>query len=455
MPLTLSGPVVHRTPPSVLLLCLACLIFESYDVTAFGATVPFLLADSGWGITVAQAGVLGSLTPVGMLVGAASAGLLTDRWGRRRLIHASLALFSVAMIASGLVPGVALFGIARFVVGIGVGGILPSAAALVYEYAPAGRRNVNSAIAHSGLGLGTALAALTAAVLAPSLGFRVVYLVGGAAGLVVLSLAMPLLPESLVLLRGRGRVAEAERWAQRLGLDPALATARPEQSEGAGPGRSTQSRFALLFTARYRTLTLLFSVATFLSLLVLFGIYTWLPQLMRSTGYEVGSALTFLVVLGIGTAVGPLFLGRVADRIGSRPTIAASFLLAVIGISALSQPLPGWLLYSAVVLAGIGTVGTQILLNMLIASRYPVQVRATAIGFALSAGRIGGILGPVFGSLLLTAHLPTTTLFLAFAAPAVLGALIVAVIPRAVAEPAPDPVAVTAPRVEGADRPTR
>jgi len=430
---TPSGPVVHRTPPSVLLLCLACLVFEAYDVTAFGATVPFLLDDSGWGLTVAQAGVLGSLTPVGMLVGAVSAGLLTDRWGRRRLILASLALFSAAMILCGFAPGVAVFGIARFVVGIGVGGILPSVAALVYEYSAQGRRNVNSAIAHSGLGLGTALAALTAAVLAPSLGFRVVYLVGGAAGLVVLPLAVRMLPESLVLLRSRGRTAEAQRWVQRLGLDPELATAPVTEPEPAGRGR-----FALLFSARYRTLTLLFSVATFLSLLVLFGIYTWLPQLMRSAGYEVGSALTFLVVLGIGTAVGPLVIGRVADRIGSRPTIVASFLLAVVGISLLSQPLPGWLLYGAVVLAGVGTVGTQILLNMFIASRYPVHVRATAIGFALSAGRIGAILGPVFGSLLLTAQLPTTALFLAFAAPAVLGAIVISTVPHAAVDPVPD-----------------
>ena len=186
------------------MLCLACLVFEAYDVTAFGATVPFLLDDSGWGLTVAHAGVLGSLTPVGMLVGAVSAGLLTDRWGRRRLILASLALFSAAMILCGFAPGVAVFGIARFVVGIGVGGILPSVAALVYEYSAQGRRNVNSAIAHSGLGLGTALAALTAAVLAPSLGFRVVYLVGGAAGLVVLPLAVRMLPESLVCCAAGG-----------------------------------------------------------------------------------------------------------------------------------------------------------------------------------------------------------------------------------------------------------
>lgn len=425
-----SGPVVHKTPLSVLLLCLACLIFEGYDALAYGATLPFVLTEHEWGVTVAQAGILGSLTPIGMLIGAGSAGLLTDRLGRRRVTLTSTALFSAAMLLCGIAPGVTLFAVGRILVGFGVGGILPSVAALVYEYSDPGRRNVNSAISYAGIGAGGALAALVTALFAPDYGFRLVYLIGGAAGLLVLPLAIRLLPESLALLRSQGRVEQAVRWTRRLGLDPTLATATAD-----GAAEPATRRFALLFAPRFRTLTLLFSAATFVSLLVLFGIYTWLPQLMRSAGYPLGSALTFLVVLGLGTAVGPLIVGRIADRVGSRPTAAASFLLAVVGIALLSQPLPGLLRYIAVVLAGVGTIGTQILLNVFIASRYPVDARATAIGFALSTGRIGGILGPIFGSLLLAAQLSTTASFLAFAAPALLGAIIVAAIPRQTAEP--------------------
>ncbi|GAA4897666.1 MFS transporter [Actinomycetospora straminea] len=434
-------PTIPRTPTSVLLLCLACMTLEGYDVIAYGAALPFLLADRAWALTVAQAGVLGSLTPIGMLVGAVTVGLLTDRLGRRRLILVSTTVFSLAMILCGVAPGVTLFAVGRLLVGLGVGGVLPSIAALVYEYSAPGRHHLNTALAFAGVGVGGLLAAVVAAVWGPDLGFRVVFLVGGLAALVVLPAAVRFLPESLVHLRSRGQLDAARRWVDRLGLPPALATADDRATATGDAGRG---RLAVLFGRGHATQTLLFCLATFASLLVLFGLYTWLPQLMRSAGYEVGSALTFLVVLNVGTAVGPLLVGRIADRVGSRPATVGSFLLAVVGIAALSQPLPALVLYVAVVLAGVGTVGTQILINVFIASRYPVHARATAIGTALSVGRLGGILGPVYGGLLLAAELPISVLFYAFAGPALLGAVAILLVPRRTRTTGPERVAADA-----------
>ena len=434
-----------RTPLPVLLLCLACMTLEGYDVIAYGAALPFMLAEGTWGMTVAQAALLGALTPIGMLVGAIAVGVLTDVVGRRRLILASVTVFSLAMLLCAAAPGMGVFAVARLLVGLGVGGVLPSIAALVYEYSPPQRRNVNTALAFAGVGTGGALAAVVAATVVPHTSFRVEYLIGGVAALLVLPVALRMLPESLVYLRAAGRHDEAERWARRLRLDPALAAApaaatpAPGGSTGRAPGR-----LGALLTEGRAPATVLFCLVTFASLLVLFGLYTWLPQLMRSAGYELGSALTFLIVLNLGTAVGPLVIGRVADRIGSKPAIAGSFLLAVLGITLLSRPLPIGLLYGAVVLAGVGTVGTQILINVFVASRYPVGLRATAIGTALSVGRLGGILGPLYGGLLLSAQLPTAWLFYAFAAPAVAGAVLVALVPR------PRPAPQAAPEARGA-----
>lgn len=189
------------------------------------------------------------------------------------------------------------------------------------------------------------------------------YLVGGFAAVVVLPLAVRYLPESLLYLRVTGRGEDARRWIARLRLDPALAeTATDDVGSGPGTGRGL-GRIAVLFSRRYALTTILFCLTTFASLLVLFGLYTWLPQLMRSAGYELGSALTFLIVLNLGTAVGPLVIGCIADRVGSRPATAGSFVLAIVGIAVLSYPLPIVLLYAAVVLAGVGTVGTQILIK--------------------------------------------------------------------------------------------
>ncbi|MFF5988562.1 MFS transporter [Prauserella flavalba] len=411
----------------MLLLCLACMTLEGYDVIAYGAALPFMLADGSWQLTVAQASLLGTLTPIGMLAGAILVGLLTDLVGRRRLIIASVTVFSAAMLLCALAPGVPLFALGRILVGLGVGGVLPSIAALVYEFSPPRRRNLNTALAFAGVGTGGALAAVVAAVVVPAAGFRAEYLIGGLAALVVLPLAVRYLPESLVFLHATGRHDALRRWTTRLRLDAGVvapAKAAGEPATGAG-------RLSVLFSRDHAVATVLFCLTTFASLLVLFGLYTWLPQLMRSAGYELGSALTFLIVLNLGTAVGPLFVGRLADRIGSQRAIAGSFLLAVAGIVVLSSPLPIVLLYAAVVLAGVGTVGTQILINVFVASRYPVHVRATAIGTALSVGRLGGILGPLYGGMLLSAQLPTAWLFYAFAAPALVGAVLVTLVPRA------------------------
>jgi AAHS family benzoate transporter-like MFS transporter len=399
-PFPMSAPT--RTPPSVLWICLACMTADGYDVVSYGAVLPTLLADAGWGLTVPQAGLLGSLTPVGMLVGAMVVGLLTDLAGRRRLVLASVAIFSLAMVLCAIAPGVTLFGIGRLLVGFGVGGIVPSVTALVFEYSAPRRRNLHTAVAFAGIGIGGAASAVVAAAVVPAFGFRAAFLVGGVVGLAILPLAMVFLPESVAHLRAAGREDDPRRWAGRL---------------------------TALFTGGRALMTVLFWVIAFVSLLVLFGLFTWLPHLMRTRGYELGSALIFLMVLNVGAAMGPLVMGLAADRVGSRVAAAASFLLAVVGIVVLSYRLPMPLLYGAVVMAGIGTVGAQTLVNVFIASRYPVQIRATAIGAALSVGRLGAILGPLYGGLLLSTGSPLQVLFVAFAAPAAIGAVLVTAMP--------------------------
>lgn len=424
---SLSPTASARTPIGVVLLGLACMTLEGYDVVSYGAALPYLLADPSWRVTVAEASLLGSLTPIGMLVGAIGAGVLTDRIGRRKLILVSVTLFSTAMLLSGLAPGVALFAVGRIVVGLGVGGVLPSVAALVFEFSPPRRRSLNVALSFAGVSVGGALAAVVAATVVPVAGFRAEFLLGGVAALLVLPAAVRWLPESLVYLRAMGRESQAQRWIARLRLDPAFAVASPSETDDNG----SRGRLATVLSRRYAVMTILFCLIAFASLLVLFGIYTWLPQLMRSVGYETGSALAFLLVLNLGTAVGSPLLAWLADRVGPKPVLVGAFLLAVVGIAVLSYPLPLVLLYVAVVFAGIGTVGTQVLINVFVAGRYPVQVRATAIGTALSVGRLGAILGPLYGGTLLAADLPTAWMFYGFAAPALAGAVLVALVPRA------------------------
>ena len=287
------------------------------------------------------------------------------------------------------------------------------------EYAPRGRRQLYNALMFAGYSVGGVLAAVLALVLVADQGWRVMFWIGVAPLVLVLPLAAAFLPESAAYLAGRGRRAEAEELAARYGatLDPAPATDAPT-----GP--------RVLFGPAYRTATLLFGAASFCGLPLVYGLNTWLPQIMREAGYPLGSALQFLLVLNVGAIVGAVGASALADRFGPKPVTAAAFLAATGCLLLLSQRLDTAVLLLAVAVAGLGSVGTQILLNGYVAVQYPAATRATALGWALGVGRAGAILGPLFGGWVLASGYGFEWNFYGFAVPAPAGALLIALVPR-------------------------
>ena len=117
----------------VLLLCFVTIVFDGYDLVVFGSTVPSILKFEDWGLTTAQAGMIGSLALVGMLIGTLSVGILTDRLGRRRIMLTSIAWFSICMLLTAFAPSAEVFGALRFLTGLGLGGVVPTCIALTVE----------------------------------------------------------------------------------------------------------------------------------------------------------------------------------------------------------------------------------------------------------------------------------------------------------------------------------
>jgi len=171
-------------------------------------------------------------------------------------------------------------------------------------------------------------------------------------------------------------------------------------------------------------------MASFCGLLLVYGLNTWLPEIMRASGYPLGSALSFLLVFNLGSVVGALLGGRLSDKHGAKPIILGSFALAAVCAAALSTN-PGQVaIYALIAVAGYGTIGTMHLINAHVTRSYPVNVRATGIGWALGVGRLGAILGPAVGGLIIDSSLGAGWNFYFFAVVAVLGAAAVAAFPR-------------------------
>lgn len=404
------------------LICWLALIADGFDLFAYGATLPGMIGQQPWNITAAQGGAVASLSLVGMLAGSLVAGTLTDILGRRRLFLFSVLLFSMAMLGCAVSPSFLLFGIFRFLTGVGVGGLLPTGVAMASEFAdPRYRSRILGAVL-TGPPVGGLLASVAAIYLVPAGHFRWVYAIGAFALVVVLPLALAKLPESPSYLRSKGRVDEANRIAATHGL-PIPAAARVHAPAAGSPVK-------LLFRPGYAAPTVGLWAVNLCSLLVSFGVSTWLPQIMRSAGYDIGSALTFLLVYNIGAIVGTLIASTVAERVGAKYLVLTGFAAAATALALLGTHPSTFVLMILIAITGFGGLGTQNMLNDHVAGFYPADARATGLGWALGVGRLGAIAGPAYGALFVAAGASVFVSALAFAGPALVGAAVMSTLPR-------------------------
>ena len=135
-------------------------------------------------------------------------------------------------------------------------------------------------------------------------------------------------------------------------------------------------------------------------------------------------------MFNVGAIIGTVVIAMAADRLGSKPVIVATFLLAAIAVTLLSLKLPTLLLYALVGLGGAGTIGTQAFINAYVSKHYPVQMGATALGWSLGIGRLGSVSAPLVLGLLVGSALGVAWNFYAIAIPGLLGAALIALVPR-------------------------
>ena len=433
---TLASRSPSRSALLVPVLCWLALTADGYDLFAYGATVPGLLAAPGWGATPASVGAVASLGLVGMLCGSLVAGTLTDLLGRRRLFAASVALFSLAMLGCGLAPSFGVFAAFRFVAGFGIGGLLPTAIALTSEFAaPEHRSRILGAVL-TGPPVGGLLASTASVALLAEHGFQLVYGLG-VLPLLLVPVALRLLPESPAYLRARGRTVEADRIAAVFGLPAPAAVPAPA-------GRRSPVR--TLFTDGMGPATIGIWIVTICSLLTLFGLSTWLPQIMRTAGYGLSSSVAFLLVYSAGGIVGTLVAAHLAQRLGAKAMVLTGFAAATTALALLAAQPPTAVVLVLVAVAGFGGLGTQNLLNDHIAGFYPAGARATGLGWALGVGRVGAIVGPTYGALFVGGGSAVVASAVAFAVPALLGALVMSRLPRS----RPEAAVSAAPRTAAA-----
>lgn len=405
-------------------LCAAVVVLDGFDTQAIAYVAPVLA--KSWGLTPAAFGPVFAAGLVGMMVGALSLGPIADRRGRKLAILVSVALMGLFSLATMFATSMETLLVLRFFTGLGLGGAMPNVIALSAEYTPARWRSTAVGVMFCGFPFGAVLGGLLAAQIIPAFGWESVFLVGGIAPLLLLLVLAPLLPESVrFLVARRGYGPTVTKLVAKAVPDANLpAGTRFETAQKAEGGDRAAARAELFGSDRIAG-TLMLWAAFFMNLLMYYFLINWLPLTLQSAGIDLSKAILFTALLNFGGIVGTIVLARVIDRMGSFRILWLVLLAAALAIATVGYvgSQGGLLLGIAIFVAGFCVNGAQNNMNALAAGLYSTPSRATGVGFALGIGRIGSILGPVVGGLLLSAQMPLQTLFTIGALPALVAAI--------------------------------
>jgi AAHS family 4-hydroxybenzoate transporter-like MFS transporter len=403
----------------LLVTCAAVLFLDGFDTQAMGYVAPALAKE--WGLSKAALGPVFSAGLFGLMIGALVFGPVADRVGRKKVIILSTLAFGIGALLTAAVQDMTMLLVIRFLTGLGLGGAMPNAIAMTSEFNPQRRRATMVMIMFCGFSVGAALGGMLAAGLIPYYGWRSVFIVGGVAPLIMVPILVFKLPESVRFLALHGNAPA--RVTELLGQINPTATFASGTHFVIQETHLAGLPVSHLFRERRTATTLLLWVVFFMSLLDLYFLSNWLPTVLNDLGASVSEAVVIGSMLQVGGVVGTFALGSLIDRFSFR-ALALVYFGAVFAVGAIGQLSHSAVLVTiAIFAAGFCIVGGQIAANALAAAFYPTSVKATGVGWALGIGRIGSIVGPVVGGVLLGQKWSAAAVFMAAAVAALCAAL--------------------------------
>ncbi len=422
----------------VFLLCAAVLFVDGFDVQAITYVAPAISQE--WGLARGALGPTFSAGLFGVMLGAMLLAPLADRIGRRRVIVYSCVAFGAGTLLTLWVESLNQLLVLRFFTGLGLGSALPNAIGLASEYTPHKRRATILMFVGSGISLGAIGAGIAAAQLVAPYGWRAVFIVGGLLPLVLAAALARFLPESIrfaaVIPNGQ---PEAKRLLRKikpeLGADDDVEIV----SDDAEAGHAT---VVDLFKDARGIRTLCLWVAFFMSLLNVYLAINWLPTSLTASGFTQTQASVMTTLYHVGGVIGTYAIGLLMYRLGAHRMVLVALLLAVIGFYtfATATGLTQWPTTAILMLAGVGVIGAQVGVVALASMTYPVAMRATGLGWALGVGRVGSIVGPAIGGVVVATASDARLVYLGCVVPVLIGMVAVALLKRQAAA-VPQPIA--------------
>lgn len=336
-------------------------LFDAMDVGLLSFVIAALAKE--WQLNSSQMGLIGSISSVGMAIGAVVFGILADKIGRKNSLLCSLLLFSIGNGISAFSTSLSLFLVLRLLVGAGLGGELPVASTLISENTPAETRGRSVVLLESFWAAGWLVASLLAYFVIPTWGWRVVLLIT----------SLPAV-YTLILRKHIKQEHEPQLINRKILLGQRLAT---------------------LWSETYRRRTIMLWLVWFLVVFSYYGMFLWLPSVMVLKGFSLMHSFEYVLIMTLAQLPGYFVAAWLIEKWG-RKLVLGTFLIGT-AVSALAFGTANsvGLLILAGALLSFFNLGAWGALYAYTPEQYPTAVRGSGSGLAAAVGRIGGIVGPL------------------------------------------------------------
>ena len=376
--------------------------FDSFDIVIVSYALPMIRKE--FGLNPTQVGLIGSSALAGMGLGSWLWGWVADRWGRRVVFAATVLMFSLCTGIAGLSMSLGFLIGARFMTGLGLGGMVPIDQALVAEYAPARIRGRVSAMLPLCWPIGIFAAAGAGLLVVPHLGWRWLFALGALPAALVFFIRRGV-PESPRWLADRGRHAEARASLAYVGVDDAMiARARRELAAEPPVPPVRDATFGDLFTARYARRVAHTWLMWFCSGFAATAFSVWLPSIFV-TYYHINltRTLVYTFIVAGTSVVGRVFAFSLIDLFGRKALIVIGYGVAGGAALLFTQATTETALLATAMLYGFFADIGSLAMTVFTPEVYPVRIRGKGTAIAMGWGRFGGMVSPVVAGLLISA----------------------------------------------------
>lgn len=375
-------------------------IVEGYEMICLGMITTEIAKD--WNITPQDLTLAHTAVLFGILIGSIVAGILTDKIGRRKSLLLMFTIAAGGMGASFFISNMTELISLRFITGFGAGGALPIAVALVSEYVPVKYRNMLVIFAYSGAPFASWVGGYLGNYFIANYGWQGIFLLGFILALPILIWMFLWVPESAKYLVVKNKDLDAAKALLRK-ANPAINITADDQLFINEPPQ-TESSMAALFSGGKTMTTLLLWLAFIGGQVIVYLMSIWLPTFLQNAGWAPNLSRQALGHYHLGAFFGGVMLGYLADRFGAAKVLIITFPIAAALYFVLGQLVGDVNIWWIVApFTGAFAVGGIMTLAPFAAELYPTSIRGTGVGAALGIGRLGSVMTPTIGTLLLGA----------------------------------------------------